>query len=77
MQDRLYVEGAQVAEVYKLGARLYVCGSAAMCEGVMATGKEIYRVSKPGSVLPTSEQVDVWFASTKENRYVSDVFDRV
>lgn len=70
VQDRLWRERAEVAEAYRMGARLYIFGRAAMCEGVTATAKEIYRISKSGSMPPTSEEVEAWLA-----RLVSDFFD--
>ena len=62
VQERLSEERHEIVKVFNQGARLYVCGSAMVGEGVAATAKKIYleAAEELGEDL-TDEAVDEWF----------------
>jgi cytochrome P450/NADPH-cytochrome P450 reductase len=62
-------------KVFDQGAKLYVCGSSMVGEGVAATTKKIFQeycdsIGKP----KTDDEVESWFHGIKSDRYSSDVF---
>jgi cytochrome P450/NADPH-cytochrome P450 reductase len=74
VQDRLWEEREEMTQAFDKGAKLYVCGSNMVGEGVVAMTKRIYqeycdslRKSK------TDEEVETWFQEIKSDRYASDV----
>jgi cytochrome P450/NADPH-cytochrome P450 reductase len=75
VQERLWEERAEMVEAFKQGAKLYVCGSAMLGEGVAATTKRIYleATEAHGKEL-TDEEVDEWFQGIRNDRYASDIF---
>lgn len=75
VQDRLWAEREEMVEVFNQGAKLYVCGSARVGEGVTEVTKKIYKDSalKKGKEV-SDEFVQKWFESIKSDRFASDVF---
>jgi cytochrome P450/NADPH-cytochrome P450 reductase len=75
VQDRLWEERDEMIKVFVQGAKLYVCGSGMVGEGVAAMTKMIFHeycesIGKP----KTDEQMESWFQGIKNDRYASDVF---
>lgn len=75
IQERLWEERDEMVKVFNQGAKLYVCGSAMVGEGIAATTKKIYLEAAEalGKEL-TDEEVDEWFQRIRNDRYASDVF---
>lgn len=75
VQERLWEEREEVIKVFNEGAKLYVCGSSMVGEGVAQTTKRIYQDWAEGQGKPkTDEEVEEWFQGIKSDRYASDVF---
>ena len=75
VQERLWKEREQMIDAFNQGARLYVCGSSLVGEGVAAMTKKIYMDAAEEADDPkTDEEVEEWFQSIKVDRYASDVF---
>jgi len=75
VQERLWEERVDMVKVFNEGAKLYVCGSAMVGEGVAATTKKIYMDAMEAQGKDkTEEDVEEWFQSIKSDRYASDVF---
>ncbi|KAK2880177.1 hypothetical protein FQN49_000496 [Arthroderma sp. PD_2] len=75
VQDRLWEERDEMRKVFDQGAKLYVCGTSMVGEGVTATIKKIFQeycqsIGKPKE----DEEVESWFQGIKSDRYSSDVF---
>lgn len=75
VQDRLWEERVEMTKVFKDGARLYVCGSSTVGEGVAAMTKKIYQdAAEAAGKDKTDDEIEEWFQSIKSDRYASDVF---
>lgn len=75
VQNRLWEEREEMKPVFDAGAKLYVCGSSAVGEGVAATVKKIYDEAAEALGRPkTEEEIEEWFQGIKSDRYASDVF---
>ncbi|TVY52167.1 Bifunctional cytochrome P450/NADPH--P450 reductase [Lachnellula cervina] len=75
VQDRVWEEREEMKPVFDSGAKLYVCGSSGVGEGVAATIKKIYDEAAEGLGKPkTEEEIEEWFQGIKSDRYASDVF---
>lgn len=75
VQDRLWEERKEMTKVFDDGAKLYVCGSARVGEGVGLMTKKIYHEVLEGrGEIMTDEQVEKWFQHIRGERYASDVF---
>ncbi|KAB8293717.1 hypothetical protein EYC80_009202 [Monilinia laxa] len=75
VQDRIWEEREELKKVFESGAKLYVCGSSLIGEGVSVMTKKIY--AEAADLLgktKTDEEVEEWFQSIKNDRYASDVF---
>ncbi|EDN95818.1 hypothetical protein SS1G_11697 [Sclerotinia sclerotiorum 1980 UF-70] len=75
VQDRLWEEREELRNVFQSGAKLYVCGSSMVGEGVSVMTKKIY--AEAADLLgktKTDEEVEDWFQSIKNDRFASDVF---
>ncbi|KAF7916449.1 uncharacterized protein EAE97_012109 [Botrytis byssoidea] len=75
VQDRLWEEREELKKVFDGGAKLYVCGSSMVGEGVSVMTKKIY--AEAADLLgktKTDEEVEDWFQGIKNDRYASDVF---
>lgn len=75
VQDRLWEERDEVVKIFREGAKLYVCGSSMVGEGVANTTKRIFQNEAEAIGRPkTDEEVEDWFMNIKSDRYSSDVF---
>ncbi|KAK4235289.1 cytochrome P450 [Achaetomium macrosporum] len=70
VQDRLWLDREEVRRLWDAGARLYVCGSRAVGEGVK---KVVGRILLGEAA--TEADVAQWFEGVRNERYASDVFD--
>jgi cytochrome P450/NADPH-cytochrome P450 reductase len=75
VQDRLWTERESMVDVFNKGAKLYVCGSSMVGEGVASMTKRIYQDSaEANGESKSDEEVERWFQSIRGERYASDVF---
>jgi cytochrome P450/NADPH-cytochrome P450 reductase len=75
VQDRVWEEREEMKKVFDQGAKLYVCGSAGVGEGVAATLKKIYEeAAEAMGKTKTEEEIEDWWLAVKSDRYASDVF---
>ena len=69
--ERMWAERDELRELYKNGAKIFLCGSA----GKLA--KSVNDVLKKGYMeghSATEEEAQQWLEKIKEDRYVTDVF---
>jgi cytochrome P450 / NADPH-cytochrome P450 reductase len=75
VQDRLWEEREELIQAFDKGAKLYVCGSSMVGEGVAAMTKKIYQEYCDSLGKPKKDgEVESWFQEIKSDRYPSDVF---
>ncbi len=76
VQDRLWAERATLARAFgEENAKVYVCGSNAVGQGVTDAAKRAYREYYEGKGATKSDaEVDAWFEKIKNVRYVSALF---
>ena len=75
VQERLWEEREDMTKVFGQGAKLYVCGSARVGEGVASVTKRIYEDAAEALGRPkTEEEVEAWFEGIRDERFASDVF---
>ena len=76
VQDRLYHDRAVMKDLWDKGARMYVCGSRQVGEGVKDTVLKIHREWMEEAGSPETEaDAEAWFSSIRNERYAMDVFD--
>lgn len=75
VQERVWAEREEMVRVFDDGAKVYICGSATVGEGVAAVVKRIYmeRADDRGEEK-TDDDVEEWFKSIRSDRYATDVF---
>jgi len=75
VQDRLWEEKEDMIKAFNEGAKLYVCGSNMVGEGVATMTKRIYQdaVEAVGK-SKSDEEIEEWFQGIKSDRFASDVF---
>ncbi|KAH6631258.1 cytochrome P450 [Chaetomium tenue] len=70
VQDRLLHDGEEVKALWEGGARVYVCGSRHVGEGVKrAMGKIVL------GEAATEDEITRWYEGVRNDRYATDVFD--
>lgn len=75
VQDRLWDERHEMRQQFDEGAKIYICGSAAVGEGVAKIIKRIYgEAVKAKGVEKSDKEIEEWFEGIKSDRYASDVF---
>ncbi|KAF1981914.1 bifunctional P-450/NADPH-P450 reductase [Aulographum hederae CBS 113979] len=73
VQDRMWEERKELEELYRGGAKIFLCGSAGrLARGVEETLVRIWRGSGEGRSEGEGRE---WLEGVREGRYVSDVFD--
>ena len=76
VQDRLWADRAEVFELWERGARIYVCGSRPVGEGVKEVVMRMAREMGEANGKPVDEEhMNKWFAGIKNERFTTDVFD--
>lgn len=68
--DRLWDDREEVRKLWESGAKVYVCGSRAMGDGVKKVMGRVVLGEGVGE-----EEVKVWFEGVRNLRYAVDVFD--
>ncbi|KAI2610804.1 cytochrome P450 [Hypoxylon fragiforme] len=77
VQDAMRAADEEVSKLWREGAKLFVCGSKAIGEGVKEVVVELAkRVSKKEEGKDvTDEEVARWWEALRNTRYATDVFD--
>ncbi|TLD05201.1 uncharacterized protein PgNI_09177 [Pyricularia grisea] len=77
VQDRVRAERRRVGEMWEQGARVYVCGSAKMGEGVKDAMLSIIieRSREANGEEMGADEAEEYFQSMRNQRYAVDVFD--
>lgn len=77
VQDRMWRERADMVRLFDAGARVYICGSAALGKGISDTVAKIMveeRQRRKRETM-TQEAALQWWSSLRNERYAVDVFD--
>lgn len=75
VQDRLLQDKEDVARMWEMGAKFYVCGSKELAVGVGKVGRRLIRegVEAQGKTV-TDEEVEAFVRKMRNERFVTDVF---
>lgn len=76
VQDRLWLDRNDIADLWKKGARVYVCGSRAVGNAIHETTIKIHKfiVEEKGEAV-SKEEAEAWYAKLRNVRFAEDVFD--
>lgn len=75
VQERMWREREELVGMFDQGAKVFVCGSAKLGEGVRETTMRIYsEVAEKRGKPKTKEEVRKWFEGIRNERYAVDVF---
>jgi cytochrome P450/NADPH-cytochrome P450 reductase len=69
-RDRVYHERKGLAEMFKNGAKVYLCGSGRMASGVKETCARIYADYKEVEL----EEGREWMKAVQAERFATDIF---
>ncbi|GJC94608.1 cytochrome P450 [Colletotrichum higginsianum] len=76
VQDRMWRDREELVDLWKRGAKAYVCGSRAVAESAKETIIKIkVEMEKAKGVDADEGDVKDWFEALRNIRYVTDVFD--
>ncbi|KAI1087852.1 cytochrome P450 [Rostrohypoxylon terebratum] len=77
VQDALAAAGAEVTKLWRDGAKLFICGSRAVGEGVKSAIAELVKKDAKASSDRdvTDEEAAKWWEGLRNTRYATDVFD--
>lgn len=76
VQDRFWDDRKDVMDAYGKGAKVFICGSGKVADGVRAMSKKMFIDSQEQKGTPKSdEEAEAWFAGLRNERFMSDVFD--
>ncbi|OLN81295.1 Bifunctional P-450:NADPH-P450 reductase 6 [Colletotrichum chlorophyti] len=76
VQDRMWKDREELVDLWKQGAKAYVCGSRGVAESAKETIINIkVEMEKAKGEETDAEKVKDWFESLRNIRYVTDVFD--
>ena len=76
MQDRFWADREDVRHYFQSGAKVFMCGSGKVADGVKATSVKMYMQANEEEGKPTTEeQAEKWFNAMRNERFMSDVFD--
>ncbi|WYZ44923.1 hypothetical protein EsH8_VIII_000239 [Colletotrichum jinshuiense] len=76
VQDRMWHDREELVDLWKQGAKAYVCGSRGVAESAKDTIIKIkVEMEKAKGEETDTETVKEWFESQRNIRYVTDVFD--
>lgn len=76
VQDRFWQDEKDVREYFWKGAKVYVCGQGRVAEGVRQASVKMYMLGMEEEGTPKTEgEAEEWFASLRNERFMSDVFD--
>lgn len=71
VQDRMWKDRDEVGEMWKAGAKVYLCGGPGMVEGIKATA---IKIVEHRTGYTNNEEVEKWFKGLRNERIVVDVF---
>ncbi|MCJ1393970.1 hypothetical protein MMC18_006847 [Xylographa bjoerkii] len=75
VQDRVWRDRAEVRALWERGARVFVCGSGEVGEGVRECVVRIAMESAESEGrVPSRERAEEWFRGIRNERFASDVF---
>lgn len=77
VQDALRAADDEVTKLWRDGAKLYICGSRAVGEGVKAAVVELAKkeAQRADGRDVSDEQAAKWWEGLRNTRYATDVFD--
>lgn len=76
VQDRMWKDRDDVAQLWSEGAKVYVCGSRAVADAAKEAFIKIkFDMEKGEDGEMDIESTEKWFLSLRNIRYVTDVFD--
>ena len=76
VQDRLWADREDVMRFFHSGAKVFVCGSGRVAEGVKDASVKMFMQSGDGlGGSKTKEEAETWFNGLRNERFMSDVFD--
>ncbi|KAI0180765.1 cytochrome P450 [Hypoxylon sp. FL1284] len=77
VQEALRAADDEVTPLWRDGAKLYICGSRAVGEGVKAVVVELAKreAHRSDGKVVTDEQATKWWEGLRNTRYATDVFD--
>ena len=76
VQDRFWDDRKEVMDLFDKGAKVFVCGSGKVAEGVRVVSKKMYMERQEKEETPKSEEeAEEWFKALRNERFVSDVFE--
>ncbi|KAK1624421.1 cytochrome P450 [Colletotrichum phormii] len=76
VQDRIWQDREELVDLWKKGAKAYVCGSRGVAESAKETMLKIkVEMEKAKGEETDEESVKEWFEALRNIRYVTDVFD--
>jgi cytochrome P450/NADPH-cytochrome P450 reductase len=75
VQDQVWADKDEVVALWDKGARIYVCGSRELSQGMKGVAKRIYEDVARSRCGPKDEQaIDAWWLGIIRERYAVDVF---
>jgi cytochrome P450/NADPH-cytochrome P450 reductase len=81
VQDRVWAERDEVMELWDKGAKVFICGSKDVGEGVKETCLKIFmetvkekEIKEKGSSEMSRERAEKWFEGIRNERFATDVF---
>lgn len=75
MQERVWADREEVRELWRRGAKVFVCGSSKVAEGVGETLKRCWIEGASEGERRDEEGAEEWWKGVRNERYASDVFD--
>ena len=75
VQDRVLRDREDVFELWDRGAKIYVCGSREVANGVGVAAREMAaeRMRQRGGKTGAAD-VEAWFEDKRNERFISDIF---
>ena len=76
VQDRFWADRADVKHYFQSGAKVFMCGSGKVADGVKNASMKMYMQDNEEEGKPKTEQeAEEWFNAMRNERFMSDVFD--
>ncbi|KAL9134513.1 MAG: hypothetical protein Q9175_004304 [Cornicularia normoerica] len=76
VQDRFWADRKDVLHYFQSGAKVFMCGSVKVADGVKAASVKMYMQANEEEGKPKTEQeAEEWFNAMRNERFMSDVFD--
>lgn len=76
VQDRFWADREDVRHYFQSGAKVFMCGSGKVADGVKATSVKMYMQANEEEGKPiTEKEAEEWFNAMRNERFMSDVFD--